>query len=726
MSYIGIVQTTRRIIPGRPMALFIYFALQSFHRHRVVRALLVLSNILVAGGDLSGQTLPTATHRAILIARDTRDTQAIRRFLNDAAPEARSLAALSAGSLQDTSHIRLLAELMDDASASVRRSTAFALGQMNAVVDSAYRRYISDELLKRLDGEIDGATALQIAEALGKVGDAVSLAGLMKPLTQRRPFPIEWEIALSVGRYAYRNIKSKEATSYVVRLLDSSTGRDRWRAAYAIMRIADPDLLGEHISRIAAAAQSQDPEVRMHIAPALGRFFDRRVVELTLLRMIQEETDWRVRVNAIKGLRAAQDSMSEGPGLAVIQAMDDVEEHVSLTALVTVRSLKLREQLAGTVRTSLVGIIDNNSGRYTPRQQKEAAVSLATIGGAAQYPLLRAKKDQSRIPVIAYVEALGAIPTDEARIELVSFVRPDGPRLTRTALEALQSSINRSPPSLRVREQVRAAIVSALSFNDPAVLTTAAALLADSLLADTRSVPELLLALQRLKSPDDAEPMMAIIQTLGALKDQVALPTLVSLVGDADRTVALEAASALEKITGRQYRQQVTAETKTLHTIFDWELLEWLERNPEVRVRTGRGDFTIVMFPDEAPFTCLSFATLIHKNFFDNLTFHRVVPNFVVQGGDPGGDGWGGPGYSIRSEFGLAHFGRGYVGVASSGKDTEGSQFFITHSAQPHLDGRYTIFGRVISGMGVVDRLQVGDTIEEMRFTAEGQFPGQR
>lgn len=708
------------------MIRFSHLAQQAFHQHKVVRVLLVLSSILVAGGNLSGQTLPTATHRAVLVARDTRDAQAIRGFLNDAASEVRSLAARAAGSVQDTSHIRLLAELMDDANAGVRRSSAFALGQMNAVVDSSYRRYISDELLKRLDREIDGATALQMAEALGKVGDAISLAELMKPRAQRRPFPIEWEIALSVGRYAYRNIKSKEATSYVVRLLDSSTGRDRWKAAYAIMRIGDADLLGEHISRIAAAAQSQDPDVRMYLASALGRFSDRRVVELTLLRVIQEETDWRVRVNAIKGLGTAQDSMSDGLGLAVIQATDDGEEHVSLTALLTVRSLKLREQLAGTVRTALVGIIDNISARYTPRQQKEAAVSLAAIGGAAQYPLLRAKKDQGRISVIAYVEALGSIPTDDALVELVSFVRPEGPRLTRTALDALQSSMKRSTPSPRVKEQVRAAVVSALASSDPAVLTTAASFLGDSLLADTRSVPELLLAIQRLNSPDNSEPMMAIIQALGYLKDQAALPTLVSLIGDADRMVALEAATALEKITGRQYRQQVAAQTKSLHANVDWELLEWLLRNPEIRVRTRHGDFTIVMFPDEAPFTCISFATLIHKKFFDHLTFHRVVPNFVVQGGDPGGDGWGGPGYSIRSEFGLEHFGRGYVGVASSGKDTEGSQFFITHSAQPHLDGRYTIFGRVVSGMGVVDRLQVGDTIEGMRFTAEGGFPGGR
>jgi peptidylprolyl isomerase len=86
----------------------------------------------------------------------------------------------------------------------------------------------------------------------------------------------------------------------------------------------------------------------------------------------------------------------------------------------------------------------------------------------------------------------------------------------------------------------------------------------------------------------------------------------------------------------------------------------------------------------------------------------------VVQGGDPRGDGWGGPGFAIRSEFSLRSYETGTVGIASAGKDTEGSQFFITHSPQPHLDGRYTIIGKVVAGMDVVGRLQVDDRIYDI------------
>jgi len=95
------------------------------------------------------------------------------------------------------------------------------------------------------------------------------------------------------------------------------------------------------------------------------------------------------------------------------------------------------------------------------------------------------------------------------------------------------------------------------------------------------------------------------------------------------------------------------------------------------------------------------------------------VPNFVVQGGDPRGDGWGGPGYYIRDEYSAETFERGAVGIATSGKDTGGSQFFITLSPQPHLEGRYTLFGRVREGMETADRITIGDTLRTVRIVKD-------
>lgn len=128
-----------------------------------------------------------------------------------------------------------------------------------------------------------------------------------------------------------------------------------------------------------------------------------------------------------------------------------------------------------------------------------------------------------------------------------------------------------------------------------------------------------------------------------------------------------------------------------------------------VRLITERGEAEIRLDPDTAPWAVASFLGLIEQGFHDDLTFHRVVPDFVVQGGCPRGDGWGGPPWTLRSEWSRRPFERGTVGVAHAGKDTGGSQWFVCLSPQPHLDGRYTVFGEVTSGLEVLDRIQRGD-----------------
>jgi cyclophilin family peptidyl-prolyl cis-trans isomerase len=129
---------------------------------------------------------------------------------------------------------------------------------------------------------------------------------------------------------------------------------------------------------------------------------------------------------------------------------------------------------------------------------------------------------------------------------------------------------------------------------------------------------------------------------------------------------------------------------------------------------THRGEITVALFPEEAPAAVASLARLATRRFFKGLRFHRVEPNFVVQGGDPQGSGWGGPGYTLPCELSPRPYVRGSVGMALSGRDTGGSQFFITMSRQPHLDGRYTQVGRVVKGMAVAGRLQVGDEIKDL------------
>jgi cyclophilin family peptidyl-prolyl cis-trans isomerase len=137
--------------------------------------------------------------------------------------------------------------------------------------------------------------------------------------------------------------------------------------------------------------------------------------------------------------------------------------------------------------------------------------------------------------------------------------------------------------------------------------------------------------------------------------------------------------------------------------------------SPHAYIETDRGTIEVELAVLDAPLTVLNFVTLARKGFFDHIAIHRVVANFVAQDGDPRGDGEGGPGYTIRDELNERPYLRGTVGMALDGADTGGSQFFLTCFPQPHLDARYTAFGRVVNGLDVLDRLQQGDTITRVR-----------
>ncbi len=128
------------------------------------------------------------------------------------------------------------------------------------------------------------------------------------------------------------------------------------------------------------------------------------------------------------------------------------------------------------------------------------------------------------------------------------------------------------------------------------------------------------------------------------------------------------------------------------------------------------GEIRVELFPEDAPKTVESFVALAKKGFYDGLTFHRVVPGFVTQGGDPKGDGTGGPGYTLKAEFNKRRHVRGTLAMArAQHPDSAGSQFYICFAPAPHLDGQYTVFGQVVSGMEVVDRVRVGDRMKTIR-----------
>ncbi len=142
---------------------------------------------------------------------------------------------------------------------------------------------------------------------------------------------------------------------------------------------------------------------------------------------------------------------------------------------------------------------------------------------------------------------------------------------------------------------------------------------------------------------------------------------------------------------------------------------------PQVTIVTDKGDIVLELFKNDAPNTVKNFTDLIKKKFYDGLTFHRVIDNFMIQGGCPHGTGTGVPGYQIKCEINKRKHLTGTLSMANAGPDTGGSQFFITHSPQPHLDGKHTVFGHVISGMDTVMKIKKGDKIKEIKIVKSEQ-----
>jgi peptidyl-prolyl cis-trans isomerase B (cyclophilin B) len=146
-----------------------------------------------------------------------------------------------------------------------------------------------------------------------------------------------------------------------------------------------------------------------------------------------------------------------------------------------------------------------------------------------------------------------------------------------------------------------------------------------------------------------------------------------------------------------------------------------LKKNYSATIETNRGEIVLKLHAAQVPNTVNNFVSLAEDGYYDGVTFHRVLKDFMIQGGDPTGTGRGGPGYTFKDEFNAAlkHDKPGVLSMANAGANTNGSQFFITHVPTPWLDGKHSVFGQVIKGQDVVDRIEQGDVILSIKIAAE-------
>jgi cyclophilin family peptidyl-prolyl cis-trans isomerase len=320
--------------------------------------------------------------------------------------------------------------------------------------------------------------------------------------------------------------------------------------------------------------------------------------------------------------------------------------------------------------------------------------------------------------------AVAAIANALAEFATLPELKKSNPELATTAETRLRKMLDYRNVDYGIPDVLRALaafkpkdlqqiLVVHLSKPDVIVRATAADLLGD--LPPSEEITVALTA-ARIRSNRDSlnDASLSILDSLGKQKSSLANSTIKEALGSPDYLVRQRAATILRANGVGDFFSQVWP-VKTRNTQADYRrALARIGKKVQAVVTTTRGSFTIDLLPSEAPLTVDNFVQLAQRNYFRGITIHRVVPNFVIQDGDPRGDGNGGPGYQIRCEINQVAYDRATVGMALSGKDTGGSQWFVTHAPQPHLDGGYTVFGRVVRGMEVVDRIERGDVVKSI------------
>jgi len=369
----------------------------------------------------------------------------------------------------------------------------------------------------------------------------------------------------------------------------------------------------------------------------------------------------------------------------------------------------------------------------------EATTALGSVGGegvtdllldliADRNPLVRGAAIRSfgHLASEAFTAILSGLDADEhwsARAALATTLGdlPDGVGVARLKT-MIDDSDQRVVPAVLAAlahaapQDAGAVLLQQLKADDPVVRAAAAAAIAE---LKPPTGPAALGEAYRFGERDVTYVARgAALSAIAAYGKSDAVPLLTAALGDPEWAIRVRALELLRGLDAEGEAAAAIRPAPAPHGIDGYDLPRLIAPtvSTEAYLDTDKGTIQIELAVLDAPLTVENFVTLARGGFYDGITFHRVVGNFVVQAGDPRGDGEGGPGFTIRDELNERSYGRGTVGMALDWADTGGSQFFITHSPQPHLDGRYTVFGRVVAGMDVVDRLQPGDVLRKVRI----------
>ncbi|HKH47436.1 MAG TPA: peptidylprolyl isomerase [Thermoanaerobaculia bacterium] len=660
------------------------------------RSSLLLGCLLAVAGcatsskapDLPNLAVPDLDERALLLLLvDRQETESfgIQRALQGG-PELREALAVALGRIPDPQGRSPLVGLLLDDVPAVRRAAAFSLGELEDPE--------AKEPLLMAVRDPDHEAGLLAVEALGKLKvPIVEVLEALLPLDESE----RWA---RVVPYLFR-FHEEAMVQVAERGLARTEPGLHARAAYALAREPFPQAL----PLLRGLAADPDPLVRDWVARALGIVGAGE--DLALLRPLLDDA---ALGPVIQALRAAKRLIDEKKGPAPAEWLPRLAEFaadprpgVRVTALEAAGAWPLGRPEEQALAAALVARAAENRGRdsgvalvalATGEHPRAAELTGAAAGAADADVRARAAEAAALLGRTDLLSRLAGDPSAEVRGAAVgarlALVEGDPGKATAVARESLADA----------DEGVRATVLSWLG--DHPVLPVQELQKAFTEVLDRRNDEVAIEGVQALAARGEAQA-----EERGAV---VALLERTAAAGS--YVLRRTSGEALGRLGGTVPRLQAADTGRDLDDYRDIVQSTWRPRT--VEIRTAKGPIRVRLACPEAPLTCLNFLQLAGQGYFNGLSFHRVVPDFVIQAGDPRGDGYGGPGYDIRDEINPLRYERGTVGMALAGPDTGGSQFFIALAPQPHLDGGYTVFGQVVQGDEVLDKIQADDRIEQV------------
>jgi len=693
---------------------------------------------VVAAGLARAAASPSIDRAVLEITalEDRRDpSPALHAYLDDPRAPVRARAALAVGRIGIPEDVSVLAPLLEDTNVDVRRAAAFGLGEIEDT--TAAKPLVT---LLRRGKEKDAEVRATAVEGLGKLRAGAPACrrafGDADAGVRERALLAAWQIPVP------------GILPDVLAKLDDEP-RVRWAAAYCLMRLmgvpasgATPiartaGLTPEERTRAAAVLlellRDGNADIRHHAARGLANTLTPEVTAALL--GLARDPDWRVRVEAVRALSVERPE-GEEPRTRSLHATDFTPflSDSNLNVVITATESIGKAAPAGEAKPVIVGLLRHPNPRVEEvafdallaiwRKEERTPALTEEVDGLCKQAAIREHWGmRARVPEAADLlsdaaatELLGRLVADDPRVVKVAV----GPFLRRRVEAAPDSAANGFWPAFETD------LAPLLAADDAIVRYMTLSGVSEVFLADSLHHPspadwkrfeeELAHAYEDAsKSRELTDVRQAVVDIASNWPERAAMLALVRRACDDENYVVRRAAiTKMRDLNRAPPREAEPVETD--RTALGYRhILEWSQGDHYAVWETDAGRIVAKLFSRDAPLTVWNFAELANGGYYDGGAWHRVVPNFVFQDGCPRGDGWGGPAWQIRCEINPHRFERGRLGMALSGKDTGGSQYFFTHSPQPHLDGRYTVFGEIVEGLDVGDAIVQGMGIRSVR-----------